>query len=181
MQCRGPRQARLSLLLFLVIVIAGLVKAYLVRPVYPARATFEEVWPPKGHLLDATVLRHRALEVLPRGTSIAEAIGTLGLDADPLGSGFCLPRAGILYRVKEGWRVRPMTQEERWVWRIPMNIYATGTEDLSRISGIGPSLGARIFQYVRKRKSLKSMDDLLEVPGIGPGRLKTLKEELDLQ
>ena len=176
-----PRQARVSLLLFLAVFTVGLVKIYLTRPIYPDSAVFDKVWPPGGCLLDATALKNKALEVFPQGTRILAAVAGLGLEVDPLGSGFCLPRAGVLFRGKEGWRVRNMTQPERWVWRIPMDIHLCGPEDLARISGIGPSLGGKIHRYMQEKRCLDSLNDLLEVPGIGPSRLAMLKGEVELE
>lgn len=175
-----PRQARLSLALFMAIAATGLVKMYLTRPVYPGQALMEDPWPPAGCLVDATVLGNLALEVFPAGTTIARAVRRFGLVVDPLGSGFCLQRAGVLQECRSGWRIRPMTQLERWIWRIPMDIHRAGPGDLSRIEGIGPAMASRIHDFVRREKSLDSLDDLLNVPGIGPSRLKMLKEELAL-
>lgn len=175
------RQARFSLILFLIIVAAGLVKTCLTRPIYPDLTVIRRQWPPEGCLLDATALKNRALVAFPRSTTIAMAIRKMGLDFDPRGSGFCLPRAGVLYREGSGWRVRSMTQLERWVWRVPMNIYYCKPEDLARISGIGPSLGMKIYRFIKEKKCLEFLDDLVEIPGIGSARLEILKEELSLE
>jgi len=176
----SPRQARFTLLLFLLIFAAGQVKAYLLRPVYPDMKQILANWPPEGHLIDATILKKRALEVFPRGKAIYVAISALGLEPDPLGSGFCLPRAGVLYRGSPGWSIRPMTQRERWVWRIPMDLYRCKPHDLQRISGIGPSLAEEIYQFVQSRGYLESMSDLNEVPGVGPGKMEQLRKELEI-
>ena len=73
-----------------------------------------------------------------------------------------------------------MTQRERWVWRIPMDLYHCEPEDLQRISGIGPSLAGKIQKFVQNRGYLNSLSDLDEVPGVGPGRLEVLKKELEI-
>jgi hypothetical protein len=121
-----------------------------------------------------------SLKVFPRGTKIATAIMELGLKVDPLGSGFCLPRAGVLYQRPSGWRIRSMTQRERWVWRIPMDLYGCNSHDLQRISGIGPSLAVKIYQFVQNRGYLKFIAELDEVPGVGPGKLEKLRKELEI-
>ena len=176
----SPRQARNTLLLFLIIFAAGQVKAYLTRPVYPYFSNTIEKWPPDGHLVDATALKNSALEAFPTGTTVAVAMDKLVLKADPLCSGYCLPRAGILYKGEDGWRVRPMTQRERWVWRIPMELYRCGPRDLQRINGIGPSLANKIYRFVQNKGLLTSISDLDEVPGVGPGKLSLLEKELAL-
>jgi len=176
----SPRQARFTLLLFLIIFTAGQVKLYLTRPVYPEIGSISGKWPPEGHLVDATALKNKALEVFLSGTTVGFAIDKFNLEADPLGSGHCLPRAGILVKGIGGWKVRPMTQRERWVWRIPMDLNRCDEEDLQRISGIGPSLAEKIHRFMQGRRYLNTLSDLDEVSGVGPGRLKVLKKELEV-
>jgi hypothetical protein len=174
------RQARYTLLLFLLIFAAGQVKAYLVRPVYPDWYLKQGQRPPDGCLVDATAIEESALEAFSPGTTAAEAFKDLELAADPLGSGFCLPRASILYQGSDGWRVRTMTQRERWVRRIPMDLYHCEPEDLQRIKGIGPSLAEKVYQYVQERGTLSSLTELDNLPGVGPGKLKVLMRELEI-
>ncbi|MGD8353254.1 MAG: helix-hairpin-helix domain-containing protein [Pseudomonadota bacterium] len=174
------RQARYTLLLFLLIFAAGQVKQYLARPVFPHFPAVFESWPPEGSLLDATALKSSALKVFQSATTVAKAVRSLGLKADPLGSGRCLPPAGVLIKGVDGWSIRPMTQRERWVWRIPMDLYRCRPEDLMRINGIGPSLAERIYRFVQDRGYLGSLDALNEIPGIGPGKIKQLKQELEI-
>jgi len=102
------------------------------------------------------------------------------LAVDRLGSGFCLPRAGVLTRGAGGWRIRPMTQRERWVWRIPMDLYHCTPEDLELISGIGSALAEKIHRFVQERGALASVSDLDDVSGVGKGKLEVLMEELEI-
>ncbi|MDF1526704.1 MAG: helix-hairpin-helix domain-containing protein [bacterium] len=140
----------------------------------------QEIWPPEGCLVDSTALKGKALVVFPQGTSIYAVVSEMGLVPDTLGSGFCAPRAGVLYNGSAGWRIRPMTQRERWVWSIPMDLYQCEPEDLQRISGIGPSLAVKIQRFVQNRGYLNSLSDLDLVPGVGPGKLSALEKELAL-
>lgn len=73
-----------------------------------------------------------------------------------------------------------MTQRERWVRRIPMDLFHSEPEDLQRISGIGPSLAGKIYKFVQSRGYLDSISELDEISGVGPGKLKVLKKELAL-
>ena len=174
------RQARCTLVLFLLILAAGQVNTCLKRPIYPDRNDTGGIWPPEGHLVDATALDNRALEVFPSGTDVGTAVREMGIKVDPLGSGRCLPRAGVLDQGKDGWSVRSMSQRERWVWRIPMDLNRCEPDDFQRIKGIGPSLAGRIYRFVQGRGSLRSLSELGKVPGIGPHKLKVLKRELTL-
>ncbi|MDF1536444.1 MAG: helix-hairpin-helix domain-containing protein [bacterium] len=175
------RQARITLLLFLFILIAGQVWLYFNRPIYPDLARFPEKWPSQGYLLDASALKDRALAAFPAGTTTGGAIRQLKLRLDTLGSGFCLPRAGVLFKTDGGWSVRPMSQSERHVWRIPMELSKCAPEDLERIGGIGPVLARKIHRFVQNRGYLESVEQLDAVPGIGPKKLEALKRELALQ
>ena len=172
------RQARSTLLLFLLLFSAGRGKALLTAPIYPE--PHGEGWPPPGHVVDATALPGKALEVFPGGTTVGTAVSLLGTVPDLLGSGFCLPRAGVLSSGPEGWTIRPMTQRERWVWRLPMNLYECEREDLERIKGIGPSLAGEIVRFVGSRGYLNSVEELQEIPGLGPGRMKMLRKDLEI-
>ena len=73
-----------------------------------------------------------------------------------------------------------MTQRQRWVWRIPMDLYACKPHDLQRINGIGPALAEKIHQFVQGRGYLESMSNLNEVPGVGPGKMEQLRRELEI-
>ncbi len=73
-----------------------------------------------------------------------------------------------------------MTQKERWVWRIPMDLYGCQPGDLQRIRGIGPALADRIYQFVQERGCIGSISELNEVPGIGPEKLRMLKKEIEI-
>lgn len=47
---------------------------------------------------------------------------------------------------------------------------------LTAIPGIGPALAARIEAYVQEKGALKAPEELLEVDGIGPAKLRAIKE-----
>jgi hypothetical protein len=172
------RQSRITLLLFLAILLAGQGWQFLNRPIYPDPTHFSQEWPPQGYLVDVTVLENRALEAFTTGTTVGDAVRHLGLEPAIRGSGFCLPGAGVLYRADNGWRIRPMSQLERHVWRLPMQLSNCTTEDLERIRGVGPVLARKIHSFVQERGYVESIDELDVIPGIGPKKLAVLKKEL---
>ena len=176
----NPRQSRITILLFIAIIVCGQIWQHIHRPINPDISMFPETWPPAGSLVDTTALKDRALQVYNSGTTVGSAIGQLGLIPDRAGSGFCLPGAGVLYKVESGWRIRPMTQLERFIWGIPMQISGCEPEDLRRIRGIGPALARKIYNLVQERGYLGSMDELGDIPGIGSKKLEALKRELVL-
>ena len=59
-----------------------------------------------------------------------------------------------------------------------VNINTAGKEELDGLKGIGPSKAQAIVDYRRKNGPFKSVDDLQNVPGIGPATLKDLRAEI---
>lgn len=175
------RHARYTLLLFLILFLFSTVENRLNRPVYPDPEVCSTVWPPGTHILDGSRVGNLALKDFPRKTTIADAVKELGLRASSSGSETMLPRAGVLYRSGTGWGVRCMTQQERWIWLIPMDIHRCAPEDLQRITGIGPVLALRISNFVRRKGHLNSLDDLAGISGVGPEKLRAMKRDLEME
>jgi competence protein ComEA len=57
----------------------------------------------------------------------------------------------------------------------PLDLNRADAEALSRLSGIGPVLADRIVAARRARGRFRSVDELLEVPGIGPATLEKIR------
>jgi len=56
---------------------------------------------------------------------------------------------------------------------------ATATpEQLEALDGIGPTLASRIVEWRDAHGGFRSVDDLLDVPGIGPTRLESLRTKV---
>ena len=51
-------------------------------------------------------------------------------------------------------------------------------KELEQITGIGPALAARIVEVRRRRGPFRDAEDLLRVPGIGPGILHRIHREV---
>jgi len=58
----------------------------------------------------------------------------------------------------------------------PLGINTATAADFERLSGIGKVLAARIVAYREEHGPFTSVDDLLEVSGIGPKRLAAVRE-----
>lgn len=65
----------------------------------------------------------------------------------------------------------PAPAADEW----PIDINAGGIEDLVRLPGIGPAKAEAIVRARSRRGSFASVDDLLEVKGIGPMTLAALR------
>jgi competence protein ComEA len=57
-----------------------------------------------------------------------------------------------------------------------ININQATAEELERLPEIGPSTSQRIVDYRNTHGSFRSPEELLDVPGIGPKTLDTLRE-----
>lgn len=60
----------------------------------------------------------------------------------------------------------------------PISLSTATAEDLDRLDGIGPTLAARIVEWRTAHGGFASVEQLLEVPGIGPTRLDNLRSHV---
>ena len=59
--------------------------------------------------------------------------------------------------------------------QFPINLNTATAEQLEAIPGIGPVLAQRIIEYRQTHGKFQSVDELLEVRGIGPKRLESMR------
>jgi len=57
----------------------------------------------------------------------------------------------------------------------PIDVNGAGVEELTRLPGIGPSKAAAIVVYRDTHGSFETLDELLDVSGIGPATLARLR------
>jgi len=62
-----------------------------------------------------------------------------------------------------------------------ININTADAATLDQLPGIGPSLAARIIQYRQENGPFASVEDLVNVPGIGEKRLADLRDRVTVQ
>jgi len=58
----------------------------------------------------------------------------------------------------------------------PISVNRAGKNILSTLPGIGPVLADRIVQRRKEKGPFRSIDEILQIPGIGPGKLAQLLE-----
>lgn len=61
-----------------------------------------------------------------------------------------------------------------------ININTADVKQLTQITGIGPKTAQKIIDYRKKNGKFKSMDDLLNVKGIGEKTLKKIRSQIKL-
>jgi len=57
----------------------------------------------------------------------------------------------------------------------PISLSSATEEDLEQLDGIGPTLAARIVEWRQAHGGFASVEQLLDVPGIGPARLEAVR------
>jgi competence protein ComEA len=57
-----------------------------------------------------------------------------------------------------------------------VDVNTASVADLEALPGVGPVLAQRIFDYREEHGRFTTIEDLLDVPGIGEGKLATLRE-----
>jgi len=60
----------------------------------------------------------------------------------------------------------------------PVSLSSASVEHLDALDGIGPTLAARIVAWRQEHGGFATVDQLLEVPGIGPARLEALRDQV---
>lgn len=59
--------------------------------------------------------------------------------------------------------------------RGPISLSSATAEELQTIDGVGPAIAGRIIEWRQQRGGFAAVDQLLEIPGIGEGRLEALR------
>lgn len=60
----------------------------------------------------------------------------------------------------------------------PVNINTAGLKELETLNGIGPALGQRIIDYREENGPFQSVEDLLNVKGIGEKTLEKFRDDV---
>lgn len=61
-----------------------------------------------------------------------------------------------------------------------LNINTSNAQQLQELPGIGPSLAERIIKYRQEKGKFNSVDELLNVSGIGEKKLEEIRELIDV-
>ena len=68
----------------------------------------------------------------------------------------------------------PLPAETRETIQFPIDINSASAEALSALPGIGPTLADRILSYRNRHGNFQRPEELLNVDGIGPGKLEAI-------
>jgi competence protein ComEA len=59
-----------------------------------------------------------------------------------------------------------------------VNVNKATVEELIKVRGIGPVMAKRIVEYRDKNGAFKSIDDLMQVHGVGGNKLQKIKDKV---
>jgi len=60
----------------------------------------------------------------------------------------------------------------------PVNLNSATAEQLDTLDGVGPSTATKILEYRTAHGGFSSIEDLAQIPGIGPKRLESLRKQV---
>jgi competence protein ComEA len=60
----------------------------------------------------------------------------------------------------------------------PVDLNTASAEQLDTLDGVGPAIAQRILEWRRQHGGFRSVDDLSQVPGIGPKRMAALRDKV---
>jgi competence protein ComEA len=129
----------------------------------------------------AGAVRSPGLVKLPSGTRVGEAITAAGgpaPDAD-------IDQVNLAARVGDGDRIYVPRRGEApppvaagggsTAKPGPVDLNSATPEQLDALPGVGPATANAIVQYRTRHGRFRTVDNLLDVPGIGPAKLSTLR------
>jgi competence protein ComEA len=58
---------------------------------------------------------------------------------------------------------------------VPVNLNTATVDQLDQLDGVGPATAQKILAWRQENGGFRSVDDLAQVPGIGPRRLAALR------
>ena len=75
-------------------------------------------------------------------------------------------------------RTERPAREEVAPERVLVNINTASAEELETVTGIGPVLAQAILDYRAEHGDFQTLDELLEVRGIGSAKLDAMRDEI---
>ena len=121
--------------------------------------------------ITGAVLRPGLVDV-PAGSRVADVVAAAGgLTAEARLAGLNLAAPA-----RDGTQIVVPTEAAADAAPGFVSMSTAGQDELATLPGVGPVLAARIVAYRRQHGPFSTMEDLLDVPGIGEAKLATLRD-----
>ena len=173
------------------IVAAGLLVAALAAALWYSQSAPEPpplLFDEPGEAVDGLITVHVSGEVVAPGlvevrstARVADAVAASGgttREADLAAINLAAPlRDGqqiVIPDTSEGASSAATTSDGR------IRINSATAAELEQLPGVGPVLASRIADHLEKHGPFATVEDLLDVPGIGEGKLETLRDSVAL-
>ncbi len=135
-------------------------------------------------------VQRRGMYTVEPGTTILEALEKAGGISEKLS----LDPGNLLERINKNGRLRvsgagegkgiisfeALAPKKLKVLSIPVNINTANLEELDTLPGIGPKTAQNIIEYRETYGRFTSLEDLLNVRGIGPKKLAALRRHVSV-
>jgi competence ComEA-like helix-hairpin-helix protein len=151
-----------------------------------AHVFFSPSPPPPGTLTLAFVevtgnVPHPGVYAFPKPPTLGEVWTKAGAPGTAPDRDQTIASGSRVERTPEGsYRVAAMSGAQLVTLGLPLDLNRATAEDLDALPGLGPALSQRIVDYRQAHGPFKRIEDLGEVPGIGPQNLAKLKPSLRL-
>jgi len=76
---------------------------------------------------------------------------------------------------------RTVTQEVVLGDLTPVNLNTASAEELTQLPGIGPELARRVVDYREEHGSFRSVEEIMQVSGIGEKKFKDMKDRITVE
>lgn len=127
---------------------------------------------------------------LPRGSIVADAVQAAG---GPI-YGAAMDAVNLAEALDDGVRVYLPKLEQAGTepaegisalvpdpaTSLRLDLNAATAPELDRLPGIGPALATNIIEYRQLHGPFSEVDDLLQVPGIGPAKLEAIRDLVEV-
>ena len=148
-----------------------------VRVSAPSRAAVVDV---------AGAVRRPGVYRLPAGSRVKDAVARAGgatAKGDPNGINLAAPLQDgtqIVVPVKGGAAAVAAGAAPGAAPAVPVNLNSATPEQLDTLDGVGPATAQKIIEYRTQHGGFRTVDDLGQVPGIGPKKLAALRGKVQV-
>jgi competence protein ComEA len=176
----------------------GVVGFRLLRPPPPAELSLPRATPPAGASATTAVpgpvvvyvagaVARPGVYPVGGGARVADAVGAAGgttpdADLDPLNLAARLSDGDRVFVPRKGQAPPPVLGPgptgDGSTPSGPVNLNTATAEQLEALSGVGPATAHAIITWRQQHGRFRSVQDLLQVRGIGPAKLEALRDQV---